>query len=153
MLSEKLRRDSLGDLLHQLPASPQGFLRQAVARFERAGHVYTSAEEGCRIWTAPAGGKVQVHEADTEITLPSGSAAVYDFTDGRYRPDLYEEVLREAMQREFASAAGIQRIYTWIRPAEHDRRKTLEGLGFVPAGAVRKATRAGRVALETPRLK
>lgn len=148
--SESLHRDSLSDLLKRLPASPQEFLRQAVVRLERSGHVYTRADQECHIWTAPAGAKVRIDEAGVEILLPPGAAAVYDCAAAS--PALYEEMLRQAMQRDFAGAAGIQRIYTWTRPGEIGRRKILESLGFVPAGAARKLTRAGRVAVEVPRL-
>jgi CelD/BcsL family acetyltransferase involved in cellulose biosynthesis len=150
ILSGMLRRDSLGDLLQQLPPAPQRFLKQALARFERSGHAYTSHEESCRIWTAPGGEKIPVPETGQELALPPGAAAIYDFAAGRPRPGLYEKVLREALGREFSGAAGIERVYTWIRPADPERRVALEKAGFVYAGTIRRRARAGRVTLESP---
>ena len=151
--SAGFRRDSLADLLRLRPPAAQTYLETALARFERHGHVYTLVQDGspgCSLWTTPIQSQVLVPEAGTELLLPPGSAAVYGFAAGAHGGSLYEAALRHAIQQEFSGSSDLHRVYTWVPAADRKRQVVLEKLGFVPAGTIRKAMRAGRMRLNLP---
>jgi CelD/BcsL family acetyltransferase involved in cellulose biosynthesis len=122
------------------------FLRRALSRLERGGHVYTRLEGDDLVssaWVSTSPGAPD--GAELASALPSGAALVHDATaiPALCRPDEWVSVLPQLV-RDAAALPGVTRVLVAVPADRHDLAEAVRRLGATHVGSVYDGIRVGR---------
>ncbi len=149
----RFRRDSLADLLLYEQVAPEGparfeFLREAYARLERGGHLYTAAD-GSRLmhcaWLGPAGGPTGAEIGGTLELPPESVMLGGDYTHPASRGlGLREASLCTRLRDAAASVGKGGGVFISVPAEDAPARSHVERLGFQRYASGVRQTRWGK---------